>query len=397
MTTTKTKIEKKLNETIERQQVELDKNSKMIKELTNSEKAAVKTLKKLNSHIKVQEEYINQLKEENKYIPQITLKIKEYANQIENISVKFNEEKKKNEKLIKEKESIEKMLEGYHEKSLDENSMEYIKSQIEMERNCVNQLTANKETMEIKISELQLELKNQENYFAIENENMVMNLKYLYRYIENNFLSIDNSTIINEPVLQSNNHLVTHCFYEIIKSIKAIKLETIKNWKLLRNDNEITKRELIELKSNEGDIMNELEKYKIKIKNCEEIIKERENDIEILKKTAEEDIHKILHEIYNELILLLGNSIGSNISFENNKLLEIIQSVRKEFDELNEQILNLKNDANKKINELTTMEKQINEANKLNTELSIHVESLLKEKEEVILFFIIVTVDIKTI
>jgi len=292
---TKTKLAQKKNA----QETELEKKIKMLKNSEEEEKELAKALQKYHVHVLEQEKHIKKLKEENEYIPQLSSKIKEFTMKLNKLSIELEEEKKKNRILMKEKGVLEQILNEIKEHYAGTNSPEHLKKEMEAHKDYINELESNKETLQDTIRELQVE----RNYYENETESTIMNLKYLMEFLETNFVDIESSDIeVIEPDIRPNNKVINSYFEEIKKLIRGIKAGINKSWKLLDKEYSETKRELIEIKTKEEAIRDELNHYKKLVKDKEYTINENKVAIENLKKKEAKYSKELCNELHSLIL-----------------------------------------------------------------------------------------------
>ena len=205
-----------------------------------------------------------------------------------------------------------------------ENSIEYLKNQIALQKNHIDELELDKANGNIQFKEIQSKMSEQEEAFEEEIKSIIDQLRFLLEFIEVIFADIKEDSPeekLQQPENKPQNDAVNLCLNEIKKFIVGIKGGITKSWKLMEKENMELKNELIETRVIKEDIVNEVSKVKNIIQHQEKGIKEKQN----------------------ENIALVGevNSMRDNLKIGEKKILEIQQQNNETFREIYNKLFEL--------------------------------------------------------
>ena len=189
--------------------------------------------------------------------------------------------------LIKIQNEHEKEMEQILLEHSGEHSIEYLKNQIALQKNHIDELELDKANGNIQFKEIQSKMSEQEEAFEEEIKSIIDQLRFLLEFIEVIFADIKEDSPeekLQQPENKPQNDAVNLCLNEIKKFIVGIKGGITKSWELMEKENMELKNELIETRVIKEDIVNEVSKVKNIIQHQEKGIKEKQNGISIFKK-----------------------------------------------------------------------------------------------------------------
>jgi len=287
-----------------------------------------------------QNNYIQELRAENEYIPQLSAKVKEFTLRIEQISKEVDKEKMKNERIVNEKVVLEDKLEEIQVKYSGRNSIEYLNSQIEEQKNYVKELENEKRCLQNRIKELEDQFQKEEKDYYEELESIIEGLRFLLEYLELSFANIRETDVkhpLKEPQLWSKNNAINSCIDKLKNFIKGIKEGVAKSWEGLENENINLKKLLAEIQTTKDSLVNE-------VKNLKIIIESQENKIKNIQ--GKKDTDEVVKELYAELLRILSFQ-DIPLSYSNNNkrshLMKLMRTVEDAMTQLNTQVKVLSN------------------------------------------------------